>query len=127
LFEGLVVAMLGLTLMARPKKPILFLRRFGLDVNSVASRVIRKEQGGGFRFVTLDDGRFPPLGIPALQRWAFRLGPLAISVAIIAIASAAGTYYAHPGSNDAQGGLARQICLALGYWDALLAGLMFFA
>lgn len=69
-----------------------------------------------------------PLAIPALQRWAFRLGPLAISMAIIAIASPAGTYYAaHPGSNDAQGGLARQIRLAFDYWVAVLAGLMFFA
>ena len=127
-FEGLVVAIVGLTLIALPKKPILFLRRFGLDVNSVVSRVIRKKLGGRFRFVTLDDSRFPPLAIPALQRWAFRLGPLIISVAVIASAVYFGTYYgSHPGSNFAQGELARQIHFALDYWVAVLAGLMFFA
>jgi hypothetical protein len=118
----LVVLMyLGLNLLATRKRPVLFLRRFGLDINSVVSRVIQKGLGRQFRFVTLDDGRFPPLHIPAFERWATRLGPPAIAVVVVLGALAARkTLSAHPASNGATQVTAAQMSLVMGYWIAIL-------
>jgi hypothetical protein len=55
-------------LLSAPKQPVLFLRRFGLDVNFVVSTAIKAGLGRRFRFVTLDDSRFPQIGIPLIER-----------------------------------------------------------
>jgi len=119
---------LGLNLLATPKKPVLFLRRFGLDLNSVVSRVIRRGLGRQFRFVTLDDGRFPAIDIPALERWATRLGPPVIAIAVVLGALAARDDFSHRGSsNGAYGQAAAQMIAAMGYWIAIFWTLVMLA
>src|ERR1043166_6449843 len=77
-------AFAGLNLMAGRKPTILFLRHFGVDINLVVSRAIASGLGRRFRFVTLDDGRFPALETPRLERWLSRLAaPLAVAALLL--------------------------------------------
>lgn len=111
----------GLNLLAAPKKPAVFLRRFGLDVNSVVSRVIRKGLGRQFRFVTLDDGRFPAVDIPAFERWASRLGPPIIAILVVMAALTARQSYSQQySSNGAYAQTAAQMSAVMGFWVGLL-------
>jgi len=111
------VIYLGLNIMSTPKRPVLFLRRFGLDVNSVVSRVIRAGLGRRFRFVTLDDGRFPPLDIPAFERWGSRLGPPIVAAIVTAGALAVRAEYSHKGDSGGYYATATGVMAAVtGYW-----------
>jgi len=119
---------LGLNLLAAPKQPVLFLRRFGLDVNSVVSRLIRKGLGRQFRFLTLDDGRFPAVDIPGLERWMSRLAPPAIAIMIVSGALAAKNQFSHQySSNGAYAQTAAQMSIVIGYWTAILWALFLLA
>lgn len=119
---------LGLNLLASRKRPVLFLRRFGLDVNSVVSRVIRKGLGRQFRFVTLDDGRFPAIDIPALERWTTRLGPPVLAVVLVIGAVAAQARFAsQPSSNGAYEQTAAQMSFLMAYWVAIFWVLLMLA
>lgn len=116
-----VLLYLALNLLASRKRPVLFLRRFGLDINSVVSRVIQRGLGRQFRFVTLDDGRFPALDVPAFERWATRLGPPLVAVLVVSGALVAReNLSAHPASNGATQQTAAQMSLVMGYWVAIL-------
>jgi hypothetical protein len=64
----LTLLYVAVNLLSVPKQPVLFLRRFGLDVNLVVSRAIKAGLGRRFRFMTLDDSRFPLVGIPLIER-----------------------------------------------------------
>ncbi len=73
----------GTNFIAGKKPTILFLRRFGLDVNMVISRIVRSGFGRRFRIVTLDDGSFPPVDTPPLERWTSRLAAPFAAVALL--------------------------------------------
>lgn len=118
----------GLSLLSTRKHSVLFLRRFGLDVNSVVSRVIQKGLGRRFRFVTLDDGRFPAVDIPALERWAGRLGPPVIAALVVlgALATRQSLSQQHS-SNGAYAQTAAQMSAVIGYWVAIFWTLLMLA
>lgn len=118
----------GLNLLSTRKHAVLFLRRFGLDVNSVVSRVIQKGLGRRFRFVTLDDGRFPAVDIPALERWAGRLGPPVIAALVVlgALAARQSLSQQHS-SNGAYAQTAAQMSAVIGYWVAIFWTLLMLA
>jgi hypothetical protein len=107
---------IGATLLTRPKSTVLFLRRFGLDVNFVVSRAVGRKIGNRFRLVTLDDERFPSIGTTALERWFIRIVPPVAALGVIAVAVPIGAYFSnHPGSNFAQGDLGVEIQSEVGF------------
>ena len=109
---------LALNLLSTRKHSVLFLRRFGLDVNSVVSRVIQKGLGRQFRFVTLDDGRFPAVDIPALERWTGRLGPPVIAALVVLGAlEARQSLSQQHSSKGAYAQTAAQMSAVMGYWE----------
>ena len=119
---------LALNLFSGRKYSILFLRRFGLDVNSVVSRVIQKGLGRRFRFVTLDDGRFPSLDVPALEKWASRLGPPLVAVMVVLGAwLARQTLSQQQSSNGAYEQTAAEMSAVMGYWVAVFWVLLMLA
>jgi hypothetical protein len=118
----------GLNLLSTRKHSVLFLRRFGLDVNSVVSRVIQKGLGRRFRFVTLDDGKFPAVDVPALERWTGRLGPPVIAALVVfgALAARQSLSQLHS-SNGAYAQTAAQMSAVMGYWIAIFWALLMLA
>lgn len=121
----LAVAHLGANLLSAPKYPILFLRGFGLDVNCVVSRVITAGLGRRFRLVTLDDSRFPPVDVPAAERWLSRLGPPVIAVAVLAACAALLSRFST--AVDIGGNLVIETSNMMGYWAALIWALLVLA
>ena len=118
----------GLNLLSTRKHSVVFLRRFGLDVNSVVSRVIQKGLGRRFRFVTLDDGKFPAVDVPALERWAGRLGPPVIAALVVlgALVARQSLSQQHS-SNGAYAQTAAQMSAVMGYWVAIFWTLVMLA
>lgn len=119
------VAYLATNLLSAPKYPILFLRRFGLDVNSVVSRVIKAGLGRRFRFVALDDSRFPPINVPAAERWLSRLGPPVIAVAVLGASAALLSRFST--MPDIGGNLTIETSNMMGYWASVICGLLVLA
>lgn len=50
------------------KYPVLYLRRFGMPANVIVRRAIKGGLGRTFRFIALDDSRFPQVGMPWIER-----------------------------------------------------------
>ena len=100
-FACILGVFVGANAVARRKPTVLFLRRFGSDGQLVISRLLKAGLGRRFRVVTLDDGRFPALSAPPLERWLTRLIPVIGGAAILA----GGFIFSRPWVKFPDGGL----------------------
>jgi hypothetical protein len=72
----------GLVLAERQKICVLYLRRFGLNVNIISPRY-GKGLARDMRLITLDDRKFSPSAAPKADVWLSRLTPAIVLVVIV--------------------------------------------
>ena len=79
-----VVIYAGLVLAEGRKVSVLYLRRFGRNVNVIGPRY-RRGLGRNIRLITLDDRKFSPSEAPILDRWLSRFVPMVVLALLLVV------------------------------------------
>jgi hypothetical protein len=122
LMTGLLLGLVGLTLLYRPSRVVLFLRRFGSHSNLVVSRALMSLVGSQIRTVTLDDRQYPSLGVP------LGLRVVLVSVALVVVlAAVVVSVFAADELKGVYALSSRQVARTIAFWVAWTSAGVFVA